>query len=69
MRPADNINNLIKKLQLKASTDLDKRVHDDISIALAESDKTESAVTQPKIGRTIMKSPITKRKDFRRRLG
>jgi len=60
MRPADNVNELIKKLKLKASTDLDRRVHDDISMALAESDKTKSAVTQPKIGRTIMKSPITK---------
>jgi hypothetical protein len=60
MRPAENINDLIKKLKLKASSDLDKRVHDDISKALAESEKTESAVTQPNIGRTIMKSPITK---------
>ena len=60
MRPADNINNLIKKLQLKASTELDKRVNDDISMALAESDITKSAFTQPYIGRTIMKSPITK---------
>ena len=60
MRPADNINELIKKLKLKASAELDKRVHDDISAALAESDKTESAITQPKIRRTIMKSPIVK---------
>jgi len=60
MRPSDNINELIKKLQLKASADLDKRIHDDISRALAESQKTESAVTQPNIWRTIMKSPITK---------
>ncbi len=60
MRPADNINNLIKKLHLKASADLDRRVHDDISMAPAESDKTKSAVTQPNIWRTIMKSPITK---------
>lgn len=60
MRPADNINKSIKKLRLKASARLDKRVHDDISKALAESEKTESAVTQPDIWRTIMKSPITK---------
>ncbi len=60
MRPADNINELIKKLKLKASADLDKRVHDDISRALAEPDKTISAFTQPNIGRTIMKSRITK---------
>ena len=56
MRPADNVNELINKLKLKASANLDKRVHDDISAALAESDKIKSAFIQPKIGRTIMKS-------------
>jgi hypothetical protein len=60
MRPADNINELIKKLKLKASADLDKRVHDDISKALAESQKTESAHTRPVIWRKIMKNPIAK---------
>jgi len=60
MRPIDNIHESIKKLQLKASAELDKRVHDDISAALAESEKTESAHTEPNIWRTIMKSPITK---------
>ena len=60
MRPADNINNLIKKLHLKASADLDKRVHDDISAALAESEKTKSVQTGPNIWRIIMKSQITK---------
>jgi len=60
MRPVDNINDLLKKLKLKASTVLDIRVHNDISKALAESDKTESAVTQPNIRRTIMKNSITK---------
>ena len=60
MRPADKINDLIKKLQLKASADLDKRIHDEISMVLTEQDKTKSAVTQPNIGRTIMKSRIAK---------
>lgn len=60
MRPSDNINELIKKLHLKASADLDKRVHDDISAALAKSQKTESARTEPNIWRTIMRSRITK---------
>ncbi len=60
MRPADNINDLIKKLQLKASADLDKRVHDDISAALTKSEKTKSVQPEPNIWRTIMKSPITK---------
>jgi len=51
---------LIKKLHLQASSDLDKRVHDDISKALAESEKKQSAVPQPDIWRTVMKNPIAK---------
>ena len=60
MRPADDMDKLIKKLQFKASADLDKRVHDDISKALAESEETQSAVPQPGIWRTVMKNPIAK---------
>jgi len=60
MRPADDLHRSIKKLHLKASAELDKRVHDDISRALAESEKTKSAIAQPNIWRIIMKSPITK---------
>jgi len=60
VRPAESINELIKKLQLKASADLDRRIHEDISRALAKSRKTESAPTEPNIWRIIMKSPITK---------
>lgn len=60
MRLAENINDLIKKLQLKASTDLDKRVHDDISAALTKSEKTKSARTQPNIWRTIMRAKVSK---------
>jgi len=60
MRPADNINQLIKKLQLKASADLDKRVHNEITNAPAKSKEKESAVTQPNIWRIIMKNPMIK---------
>jgi outer membrane lipoprotein-sorting protein len=60
MRPTDNINRLIKKLQLKASAYLDRRVLGDFDIALAESEKTESADAKPNRWRIIMKSPITK---------
>jgi hypothetical protein len=56
MRPADNVNELIKKLQLKASAELDKKVHDDISAALAEPEKIKSVHAEPNIWRTIMKS-------------
>jgi hypothetical protein len=60
MRPSDNINELIKKLKLKASAELDKRVHDDISAALTESEKTKTVQPEPNIWRTIMRSRIPK---------
>src|SRR4030042_3708244 len=60
MRPAEKTNELIKKLQLKASADLDRRVHEDISRALTEPKKTKPAPPEPNIWRIIMKSPITK---------
>ena len=60
MRPADNIDQLIKKLHLKASADLDKRVHDKISRAPAELKRKQSAVTRPNIWSNIMKNPMTK---------
>ena len=60
MMPADNINSLIKKLQLKASADLDKRVREDITRALFKSKKEQSAQTRPIIGRIIMRSTIIK---------
>ncbi|MFB0554860.1 MAG: hypothetical protein ACETWQ_16265 [Phycisphaerae bacterium] len=60
MRQAEDINELIQKLHLKASADLDKRVHEVISKGLAKSDKTESAVSQPELWRPIAKWRITK---------
>ena len=60
MKPADDIHKLVRKLQLKASAGLDRKVHQDIEMALTESQNTEPAVTQPNMWRTIMKNPITK---------
>jgi len=60
MRPADNIHSQIKKLRLKASAHLDRRVYDAISTALAEPQMIESPHAQAKVWRTIMKSKITK---------
>ena len=60
MRPTDNINQLIKKLHIKASADLDGRVHDDIDRALPTSQKSESADAKPNRWRIIMKSRIMK---------
>jgi hypothetical protein len=60
MRPTDNIHKLIKKLNVKAGPELDSRIHDDISKALAEPKQTQPALIQPNIWRIIMKSRITK---------
>ncbi|MBN2180625.1 MAG: hypothetical protein JW715_01830 [Sedimentisphaerales bacterium] len=60
MRPADNIDQLIKKLQLKASADLDKRIHDKISNAPAKLNMKETVVTRSYIWSNIMKNPMTK---------
>jgi len=60
MRPAENIDKLIKKLHLKASAELDERVHSGISSALGESEKQPSAASQPNLWRIIMKSKMTK---------
>ncbi len=55
MRPADNINESIKNLKLKASAELDERIHDEITRALAVS-----APPEPKVWRTIMKTRIVR---------
>jgi hypothetical protein len=60
MKPTDNINRMIKKLHLKASAELDRKVHNDISRALAESQETESAATGPIIWRFITKGRVMK---------
>lgn len=38
MKPTDNMGELIKKLNVKASSELDRKVHNDISEATAESE-------------------------------
>ena len=60
MRPSDNINDLIKKLQLKASADLDRRVHEDISPTPVGYEETKSVRSEPSIWRTIMKGKTAK---------
>jgi hypothetical protein len=52
MKPTDDINRMIKKLQIKAGPELDRRVHNDISEAMAES---EPAVIGPIVLRFITK--------------
>ncbi len=52
--------NLIKKLNLKASKDLDQRIHNQINNTLAENQKIKSATPPPIIWRNIMKSKMIK---------
>ncbi len=59
MRPAENIEILIKNLTDRTSAQMDERVLGDVLRALEES-KQPSALTWPNIRRTIMKSRITK---------
>ncbi len=60
MRPAENIERLIKNLTDRTSAQMDERVLGDVLRALEESKSTKSASAKPNIRRTIMKSPITK---------
>ncbi len=60
MRPADNTENLIKKLRYKASDEAHDRILDNVMQALDESEKQKAGAAAPNIWRTIMKSPITK---------
>jgi len=68
MRPEDDIHKMIKKIHLKASAELDRRVHDHISGTLAESEKhalsevegTELARAEPNIKRSTTKGGAVK---------
>lgn len=59
MRPAEDIKKMIEHLSDRTSAQMDQQVRQDMLHALAESGKP-SALIQPKIGRTIMKSRIVK---------
>jgi len=60
MRPADNTENLIKKLRYKAGAETHDRVLGNVLRALDKFEKQKTGVVSPNIWRTIMKSPITK---------
>ena len=59
MRPADNIERLIKNLHDTTSAEMDERVLGDVLRALDESEKT-SALTWPNVRRITMKNPLAK---------
>jgi hypothetical protein len=58
MRPVSDIHRLIKKLQIKSSAELDRKVHDDITRILAESEKTNS--TRLNVYRIITRGGVMK---------
>jgi len=60
MSSAENIENFIKRVRLKASAQMHKRTLNDALEAQEKSRKTKSAKFEPNIWRTIMKSNITK---------
>ena len=60
MRPTDNIEKAVKKLNFTASAKLHDRIWCDVRDAQKEQEKSKSALSEPNIRRIIMKSPITK---------
>src|SRR4030042_520990 len=60
MRSADEIENVVKKMSFKAGPEMDKDLWAETSKAQNEFHETTLAPSQHSIGRTIMKSPLTK---------
>lgn len=60
MRSAENIENFIKRVRLRASAQMHKRTLNDALEAQEKSRRTKSTKFEPNIWRTITKSPITK---------
>ena len=60
MRPADKIENVVKKMSFKAGPEMDKDLWAEASKAQNEFHKTILAPSQHHIGRIIMKSPLVK---------
>ncbi len=58
MRPADNIHKMIKKMHIKASAELDKRVHNVISKELAKCEKTGPTIAKTNVWKSIMKNRV-----------
>lgn len=60
MKPAEKIERLIKKSRYKANPEVYDRALDSFLQAVDDYERQKSALTEPNIWRTIMKSPITK---------
>ncbi len=60
MKPADNINETIKKLHIEPSVEMDKRIHNGISKAIRESKQNTPVCDKPDVWRILMNSKMTK---------
>jgi outer membrane lipoprotein-sorting protein len=60
MRPAEDIDKLIKKLRYKAGAETHSRVLGNVLHALDEYEKQKTGADSPDIWRIIMRSPVTK---------
>lgn len=60
MRPAENIEKLIRKLRYKTSAETHDRVYGNVMQALDKHQKQKPGATPPVLWRIIMKSPIAK---------
>ncbi len=60
MRPAENIENKIKKLRYETNAESHERILDTVLQAIDKHDEQNSGTTAPAIRRTIMKNPIIK---------
>ncbi|MHC4243609.1 MAG: hypothetical protein ACYSU4_14480, partial [Planctomycetota bacterium] len=60
MRPAEDIDKLIKKLRYKAGAETHDRILDNVMRALDEHEKQKTGAAAPDKWRIIMRSPITK---------
>ena len=60
MRPAENIEKLIRKLRYKTSAERHDRVYGNVMQALDNQQKQKAVATAPALWRIIMKSPIIK---------
>lgn len=60
MRPAENIENKIKKLRYETNAEAHKKILDNVLQAIDKHQEQKSGTSAPDIWRTIMKNPIIK---------
>lgn len=60
MKPAENIEKLVKKLRYQSSDERRKRIFDNVATVLDDKQKRKPAIIRPNVWRIIMKTRITK---------